>query len=251
MTGSSFLLLYLALLAVAVVASVLSVRAIRPEGRVADRPDTETLAWLAGGRTRLVDALVAQQLAGGALRLVGRDFVTADGAIEKWPALSRRIAGDTDDLARRLRRARLLADEDEARRLRRWAAGPFVALTLLGLLRLVQGIATHHPVGLLAILLVATLALALIRGIALDRRTRGGHETLRRARAADDRLRRAPTEPEIDRAVALFGTAVVAGSAYAGFHQLRAASGDGVTSSDSGDGGGDGGCGGGCGGCGG
>ncbi|MDK2769515.1 MAG: TIGR04222 domain-containing membrane protein [Sphingomonas sp.] len=81
---------------------------------------------------------------------------------------------------------------------------------------------------------------------------RAGTEALSTARKNADRIRRAPQTGETAMAVALFGTAVLAGSEFDAFHKLRAASGDGGGSGgDSGSDGGGSGCGGGgCGGCG-
>lgn len=117
-------------------------------------------------------------------------------------------------------------------------------------LRLSRG----RPVGYLTALLLLTLLLAIMRWAVIDRRTRAAIERLDHARTQSARLRRAPTEAETDRAVALFGTIVLAGSAWAGFHQLRQASGGDVSGGGDGgssDGGGSSGGGGGCGGCGG
>ena len=79
------------------------------------------------------------------------------------------------------------------------------------------------------------------------------------ARNISKRLKTAPTTPEVGYGVALFGTAILAGTPYAELHAMReAARGDGsggyaADDSDSSDGSGssDSGCGGGCGGCGG
>ncbi len=82
-----------------------------------------------------------------------------------------------------------------------------------------------------------------------DRRTLAGREALAEVQARADRLRRAPTHGEVDMAVALFGTAVLAASPWEDLHRLRSRSdgGDSGGGDSAGDGG-DGGCGG-CGGC--
>ena len=69
--------------------------------------------------------------------------------------------------------------------------------------------------------MLLTAGLALVRWRQVDRRTRAGERLLRREQSRADRLRRAALPHETDQAVALFGTAVLAGSAYAGYHDLR------------------------------
>ena len=103
------------------------------------------------------------------------------------------------------------------------------------------------------VLLVLTAVLALWRFFAVDRRTKGGIEAVKHAQGKSDRLRRAPTGDETGQAVALYGTAVLAGTPLAAFHTMRSSnSGDGGGCSSDGGGDGGGGCGGGgCGGCGG
>ena len=254
MTGTAFLLLYLVLLAIATIVSIVATQSARPEGRVDPAPSPETLAWLAGGRQRLVDTLVARALTASELRMTGRQhFAEANGPELSWSALSRRHEAHADALEQQLCRNGQVMDVDTLSTMRRRALLPFAVVGAIGTLRLSYGIAVARPVGFLLILLVATAAIALIRVAAIGRHTLGGRETLARARAANDRLRRAPRTSEMDMGVALFGTAVLAGSAYAPYHQLRSS--DGGGSGDSGgdggssDGGG-GGCGGGCGGCG-
>jgi hypothetical protein len=93
-----------------------------------------------------------------------------------------------------------------------------------------------------------------IRYFTVDRRTEAAMSAVEAAKTRAARLKAAPTTPEMGLAVALFGTTVLAGSAYQDFHRLRSSSGDGDggSSGDGSGGCGSGGCGGGgCGGCGG
>lgn len=256
MSGGAFLILYIGLLIVATIVSIVGVRSARPEGRVLDHPDEETVAWLGGGRTRLFDMLAARRLTRGELGVNGRKgLAAADGTPLKWSHVTIGFEPQADQVEQRLTRTGLLADPDQLATMRRRAGLPFLILAGIGLVRLAYGLAIGRPVGFLFGLLLLTLTIWLIRGGNLDRRTRGGRATLARTRAAHERLRRAPMQPEMGMAVALFGTTVLAGSAYADFHRFRSANGDSGFTSDSGsDSGGssDGGCGGGgCGGCGG
>lgn len=249
--GAPFLMLYLALLIVAGLFSGLASALLRPEGREQEVADAGWLARLTGGRTRWLDATVAGRLVNGELSMIGRDrFAAATGSHRGWKKLSRDLAAPAERTERELRKAGLLASEDEGRSLSRWAAGPFLALAAFGAAKLVIGLGRDRPVGFLLVLLIVTLIAALIRWNSVDQRTRAGLAAVRRARAAKDRLRRAPTRPEMELGVALYGTGVLAASEYAPFHQRRAGNGDG--GSGGGDTSGDGGCGGGgCGGCGG
>ena len=148
----------------------------------------------------------------------------------------------------------LLMDGWTALQLRFWQTTPYLLLFAFGWTKVQIGEARGKPVGFLIALLVITVVFALLRFAVLDRRTRAGKEVIEEARERSERLRRAPAEGETGLAVALFGTAVLAGSAWGDFHRMRAASGDGGSGGggDGGSGCGGGGCGGGgCGGCGG
>ena len=91
----------------------------------------------------------------------------------------------------------------------------------------------------------AAFAAAGHRVFAVDRRTKGGLAVVKEAKRRAERLKRAPTQAETGMAVALFGTAVLAGSPLADLHRMRQSDGG----SSGGDSGSSGGCGGG--GCGG
>ncbi|MBL0916340.1 MAG: TIGR04222 domain-containing membrane protein, partial [Sphingopyxis sp.] len=154
---------------------------------------------------------------------------------------------------RRLAAGGLLLDADERRRTAMIAVAPFALLLLIGGIKLLVGLSRDKPVSVLVILLVITLMFAIGRWRSTDNQTRAGRMALAEARKKHDRLRRAPTTGETGMAVALFGTTVLAGSAYAAFHQWRAPSNSsgGDSSSSSSDSGCSGGGSSGCGGCGG
>jgi uncharacterized protein (TIGR04222 family) len=249
-----FLILYAALLVGALLVSVVGPALRRPAGRPAEVRDPIELAVLAGGRGRVAEVEAARELVSGQLHMVGRDRFVPRVAGHPglaapevgWRELSRRLASRAEAAEGRLRHAGLLVDDETLAAMRRWATVPLAVLAVFGTVRLVRGLLLDHPVGYLAALLVATTVLLAIRGVALDRRTAAGRAALKRARAAADRLRRAPRPGEMALGVALFGTAVLVGSEFERLHQLRA--GDGGSSGSDG-GGSDGGCGGG--GCGG
>lgn len=264
LTGGPFLQLYGTLFAIAIAAGFVIPRWLRPEGRPGRITGTDDLAYLAGGVTRFADALMTRLLAAGAVILTGgklfsvqnRDYGTS--AAERsvlalpppigWPVIEKTLKPYGEPVERRLVGSGLLIDRSLAMQMRFWQTLPYFLLLPFGAIKWVIGDARGKPVGYLTALLVVTTIFAIIRWVAVDRRTRNGIEALKDAQARSDRLRRAPTSNEADMAVALFGTAVLVGSGWSDFHTLRnASSGDGGSGGSS-----DGGCGGGgCGGCGG
>lgn len=265
--GPAFLFLYAALFVAALFVSAILSRRFRPSGRASAAADDDTLAFLAGHMPRLVETAVARLLASGALVIQGGERFLRGGGTGSGGGLDRALLAvpmpaSWDDFAtaakphaeaveRRLIASGLLMDRGAARRLGLIAALPFIGLFLFGIAKLLIGLSRDKPVGILTVFLIITFVAILIRTFAVDRRTDGAVEAIASARVRHERLRRAPTVDETGRAVALFGTTVLAGSAFAALHQMRAQSDSG--SGGGGDGGGDGGgCGGGgCGGCGG
>jgi uncharacterized protein (TIGR04222 family) len=269
LTGGAFLNLYQVLLAAALVACFLIPRWLRPAGRHQRVTDVDELALLAGGKQRFADAVVTRLLASGALEMDGRDrFAVTPGATGAtaaerrllalrspigWRDLKGSLESSTDPLEQRLVQSGLVMDAGERARLRFWATLPFALLVAFGAIKMIIGSARDRPIGYLTALVAATVVVAVVRWITVDRRTGAGLKALEEARERAQRIRRAPTSGEMGEAVALFGTAVLAGSLWEDYHRLRSV-GNGSSGSSGSDGGGSdggGGCGGGCGGCGG
>jgi uncharacterized protein (TIGR04222 family) len=266
LTGGPFLTLYGALLVVTIITGLLLPGWLRPEGRAPRRTDTDHLAFLAGGASRLAETVTARLLETRQLVIENKKFVAAKpgggSPIERsvlalyrpasWGRAARAVGGHAEELRARLVAEGLLMDGWATLQLRVWQTSPYFLLLAFGWTKLQIGEARGRPVGYLTILLVITAVFMLARFAALDRRTRGGQEVLAEARERSERLRRAPASGEADMAVALFGTAVLVGSGWEDFHRMRAS--DGSSSGDNGggssDGGGSGCGGGGCGGCG-
>ncbi|MCH7862145.1 TIGR04222 domain-containing membrane protein [Sphingomonas sp. NPDC092331] len=267
LTGGPFLILYGGLLILTIIAGFTIPRWLRPEGRTPRRIDTDDLAWLAGGGTRLAETVAARLLSTRQLAMAGKNKFTPsqfgggtpversvlalpDGA--SWDRVAGAVGKHGEGIRERLVDAGLLMDGWNALQMRFFQTLPYFLLLGFGYTKLLVGEARGKPVGYLTALLVVTGILALIRFAALDRRTRAGQEALAEARMRSERLRRAPAGGETDLAVALFGTVVLVGSDWGGFHQMRAASSGGDSGSGgSGCGSGGSGCGGGgCGGCG-
>jgi uncharacterized protein (TIGR04222 family) len=266
-TGSDFLLFYGLLLGLASVAAWWIPAHLREPGRCGDSLDFESVAYLVGGRDRLVDALLADLFARGALsaadgqRLsIGEPAQFVDPAAKAVLALDPPLTRDktrkaleahAERIAARLRRAGLLLRSEELGRLRWLSVAPFAALFLLGLYRQRAGSIAGEPTGFLVVLLGLTVALAAIRFVRSDPRTQAGIAAVADLRARSSRAARAPRAEEAAMAVALFGTGVLVGTPWEAVHAMRQKDGDAGTGAESSSDGGSGDGGGGCGGCGG
>ncbi len=264
MTGGPFLTLYAVLLVVTIIAGFTIPRWLRPDGRDQRVTDADDLAVLAGGPARFIDTIVARLLSVGALEMTGKDVFrvvsrdagrnTAERSVLAlpqpigWSAIEGGLKPYAEPVERRLTASQQLMDGSTVLQMRFWQTSPYLLLLTFGATKWMIGSARDRPVGILTAFLIFTAIFAIIRFFAVDRRTRAGRDAVDRAIAQSERLKRAPTNSEVDVAVALFGTAVLVGSGWAPFHTLRNPS-----SSDSGGGSSDGGsgCGGGGGGCGG
>jgi len=277
-TGGPFLLLYLGLFAASALVSKLLADWARNRGAAAPvhgELPLAYLAYLAGGRARVVASVSAKLLQQGALelrrtRLVAKEDGAGRPAIEqallkaadnvRWPAVHGRMRRQTRALEAELVTHNLILPDSARLWLRCLQALPFALLGIFGLIKWQAGMARERPVGFLTALLGLTAITAVVRFVSIDRRTRAGRAALRSARADNERLQRAPTEDELELAVALFGTGVLAATPLAPFHTLcrrnpgtstdnSSGCGTGDSSGDSGSS--DSGCGGGgCGGCG-
>jgi uncharacterized protein (TIGR04222 family) len=268
--GPTFLLFYgLALIAAIPIAWILG-RIARPGGRVQNLSDADSLAYLTGRDDRFAEGVAARLMASGAIEVEGNIFrrgtgeavAASDRAVLAlrspfgWKDIVAALRPEGASLERRLVAGGLMLDSGERRRLALIATSPFLLLLLVGGLKLAVGLARGKPIFFLAILLFITFVIAMMRWAMVSDKTGAGRAALKDARRKHDRLKRAPTTRETDLAVALFGTTVLAGSAYAAFHQLRTPADSGGWSSDSSSSsgcssGGDSGGSSGCGGCGG
>jgi uncharacterized protein (TIGR04222 family) len=155
-------------------------------------------------------------------------------------------------LTEQMRRAGLLLDEPQARRVRLlWIAPALV--TLLGAARIAAGLLEGRPILVLAAMTaVAGLATAWLAFFLRPGGTRRGQEMLERLRGAHDSQRSQPGASQIALTAALFGV----GTLWLAESEIASALAvpreeDPSVGSGGGAGCGGGGCGGGCGGCGG
>lgn len=265
LSGGGFLLFYVVLILLAVFASLLFGRWLRPEGRSGRIETVEQAAFLAGGKTRLAESATTRLLVARALSVAdGKRLAAAAGssstsAVERkilstarpasWNEIESAIRIEADRIGAELVRKGLLIDRATALRFCALVCAPLVIVVATGLVRLSLGLAHDRPVGFLVVLLLFVTVITAVRFAKVERLTRAGKSALAEQHERNERLRRAPMQDEYATAVALFGIASLAGSDLSDFHDLRRENGGG----DSGGGdGGDGGCGGGgCGGCGG
>lgn len=267
LTGGPFLMLYAALFVATLIAGAVIPRWLRPDGRERPVDDPDAIAWLAGGPGRYVDAVMTRLLTRGDVIVEKRKvrIRAAPGTRQEperallalptpapWNRVMMTVTRHAGRIEERLVDAGLLMDRATAWQMRFWQTLPYGLLLGFGLVKWDVGVARDKPVGYLTAFLVATAIIGLIRFAVVDRRTRGALAVVQKLKERSDRLRRAPTEAEMPLAVALFGTSVLAGSAFGDYHTLRAATGGGDSGSSGCGSDGGGGCGGGgCGGCGG
>lgn len=251
--GSTFLGLYVALFLVCIGIVALLRRQLTEVSGEPSGPalDTWSTAYLAGGTQRVVDAGVASLLAGGQAqwdRKKKRLAIAHPQQVRDYPLdeiaraaaaepslnrVARRVNGRLERIRSGLLARKLLIDDS-----RRWMLGfscalPFALLTVLGVAKIIVGLARDRPVGFLIFLTLIAAAAALMLLFNRPERSRAGDRVLREMNTRHAHARRAPRETDIGLAVALAGTAVLAGTAYASFHDFRSPSSGSSGSSDS------------------
>lgn len=270
LNGSQFLIPYFLLLVGASVASARIPRWLRPRGHPQRVDETDALAYLADGAARLTDAVIIRLLATGALHLDDGWFSPQPGARGRtaaeayvltftapvpWSAIADELKIDADIVDHRLTAQGLLIEPGPHWVPRLLQILPYLLLFAFGATKWLIDIQHNRSIMVLTPLLMLTAYLAITRSRSLDRATRAGIDALKQAQDDADRLQRAPTAAEFERAVALFGTAVLIGSCWEDLHRLHIprtnGDGDGSGGGCGGDSGGGDSGGGGCGGCGG
>ncbi len=266
--AGQFLVIYSAMVVFGWLVTMLVPMILRPTGEPGVPQSVGQYAALASGKTRYAEAVMAGLLASGHLELEGKTFHVRNRDLPKGGAETRLLSlGDTfgwntfvraidsgyEQDRDSLRAAGLLNGPGRAFKVRALSVIPLIVIVLFGLHRFDAGRTLGEPVGVLGVLIALGLIVIAWRLLAGIRRTREGDRALREARQEHVGLKRAPTNDQMALGVAIFGTAVLAGSPYDPLHAMR--HGGGGDAGYAGDGGGDSGgsgCGGGgCGGCGG
>lgn len=274
--GPDFLGLYLGLIPVALLLGLVLRAWLRRQLESPSRDlgalDPLHVAYLSGGPMRAFETGVADLHQQGALHWDTTLTRFTRGTQRKVPAPLDAIAdlalqgGVTPSNARalvevlqpvrqHLERRGLWFEAARARRIALISALPATALLAFGAIKIGLGVARDRPVLLLVLLTALVAAMALGFFVARPGRSAAGQRELGRLQKRHAPPgRRTPDTAGLPLAVALGGTAVLAGTGLAGWHQARAATSSDVWSSTSSDSGGDSGSGGGgssCGGCGG
>jgi uncharacterized protein (TIGR04222 family) len=267
-TAGPFVTLYVSI-AAAVFLLGFSFRAmIGPAAQRTHQLNPLELAYLAGGARRLGDAVLLGLMSGqGAVVAAKTHRITVtDQAplatlmgrttpLAVKPDMTRQqfqiaVKPIVERVQERLQRFGYYPTEEQMTSFRLTVV-PFVVLLLaFGSIKVIVGAERHHPVGILAFLLVVTV----FAGVALatsPTRTRAGKDALQAYQASNARASRAPRDHELLLALALSGAVVLSGTAYAPVYaasRTMSSGGDGGCGGDGGGCGGGGG-GGGCGGC--
>lgn len=266
--GGDFLIIYAGLILLGWLLAVIVPMILRPHGEPGVPQDAGQYAALASGKARYAEAVMAGLLASGRLEMEGktfhvRDRQAANGGAESrlmslgdhfgWKSFVRAIDGSYKHDKDVLTEAGLLTGPSHALPQRIIGALPMLLIVLLGIYRINAGEAEGEPIALLAVLVALGVVVIGWRMLSGLRRTREGERALKDARQENVQLKRAPTRDQMALGVAIFGTAVLAGTPFDPLHAMRhGGGGDGGYAGD-GDGadGGSGCGGGGCGGCGG
>ena len=267
--GPQFIVGYLVLVVLGLIVLGMWVSSLMREtglGAPATSLGSYELAWLAGGKQRVLAAVMLQLAQKGSItfdskgaKAVQGSPVAADGppleaavydaiASGKYVG-SPGVVAALAQLQARLETAGLLASK--ATRGRAAGAAWLLAgsIFLIGAVRLLFGIMHHRPSGFLIMAVILMPIVAVIITSAMTRRTSAGKRVLGEARAATPRATGLKEgDAALLRNLALFGATVVAVEAFGGYRSFVTAAfagSDGGSSSSSCGGGG---CGGGCGG---
>ena len=237
--GPTFLKLFLVLAVVALVAGIRMRRGSADEGTTGGASlSPYEAAYLAGGAARAVDAAIAELLSRGAAKWEDSTPTVQVASTAGLPApldvIARQLQSTPDPkralplievalspLVQTLRLRGLMLDADQARERGRRAALPSFLLLGLGVTKIGVGLWRDRPVGFLILLCVAVLIMANVFLRAVPRVTAAGQGALRRARSDHAAAMRAPRPQDMGIAVALVGTAALAGTAYAAYHDWR------------------------------
>jgi uncharacterized protein (TIGR04222 family) len=261
-TAGPFLALYLTLAAIIFFLGFRFRSTIGPAAQATDQVSVLELAYLAGGAYRLGDAVLLSLTSGNGATIdpKGQTITVTDQTplatlMGRPPLLSvqpnmtrqqfqRTVEPLVERVQRRLQALGYYPTRDQMTSFRVTVL-PFVVLLLVfGIIKSLVGEARHHPVDILNFLLVFTTFASFVLA-RYPMRTRAGKDVLQTYQASHARASRAPLDHELLLAVALSGTIVLSGTAYASVYAVS------PTTNSGGDGGGGcgGGGGGGCGGC--
>jgi uncharacterized protein (TIGR04222 family) len=219
-TAEPFLTLYVSLAALIFILGFRLKAMIGPAGQVTQQLSVLELAYLAGGPGRVGDAALLRLTSGNGATIDAKGqtiTVTNQTPLASLANRSPRLSFEPNMSRQEFQKAILPMVEwiqarlqnlgytpsDEQMTSFRMTVLPFVALLLVfGLIKAAVGEQRHHPIGILIVLLIATV----VAGVALARRptrTQAGNDALKDQQAIHARAARAPLEHELLLAVAL------------------------------------------------
>lgn len=241
-SGGAFIALYIVLLIAAVFAGKAWRTTLTDNGRTDSGSGLDALqiAWLAGGQRRAVDTGVAELMSSNALKWEDNQPVRGDNDPPSGPLRSLRDAlllqaaakkpqptlftKALESVRKSLEQRGLLLDAAAERRARFLPALIPAAVLAFGLAKIAVGFMRDRPVGFLVFLCFITGLFVLGFARASVDRSRAGESALEKLKVQHETAMRAPRDRDMAVAVALAGTAVMAGTAYAAYHDTRAAS---------------------------
>jgi uncharacterized protein (TIGR04222 family) len=201
--GPAFLIIYVAAVIVVLIAAVLHRRALfAGRGAQVDRLGPQQLAYLNGGDRLAIYASLGGLRTAGAIASAPDKTLWQSGPLPSgmtqldtavYNAAGRRIRGrdvgtDTwvaaavDQLRSGLENAGLAVPAERRRAARRWALAG-VALIVLGIVRMVAGMANQKPVGLLFFAIAATAMVTLFLSAKAPTATRSATKAMAEVRA--------------------------------------------------------------------
>lgn len=244
------------------------------------------MAYLAGGKQRLIESAVTELIAGGQAEPFRQQLqlgpkAAAHGVPEGLSGIAKCILSSLQaqpsinrsqlNAATKLPVAKISGALASAglveSRIKRHALAWMSVLIMIGILgigvfRIIQASGTGRPIGFLVMEMIVVVAIAGLLVLAVPNRTKAGKRVLaekrKRFRAKKEKTLKDLSDPRaIGLMVGLYGTAVLVGTGLSGFHtQIRNVMSPEISTGGGGSGDGcgascGGGCGGGCGGCGG
>lgn len=253
-TAGPFLLLYAALVVVALVASWLARTYVRfgPRPARGDGLCVVDLAYLSNGSARAADAVVLGFLDAGAASLTGDGRIALRTAWADLPAFLEPYRGCGAGLETRRNLVRLLAARlDPVRNalvarglvlagraswpLRVATLAPVGAVLAFGVVEVVVGLLRGEAVGLLLVLMAGMMLVAMTAFTRSVDRTGVGDRVLADYRARFARVARSPTDAEILSRFALTGEAALIGTAHESYAALIVPADGGHAGRDAGD----------------
>jgi uncharacterized protein (TIGR04222 family) len=267
--GGEFIVLYIVFALICFAGMFTWRHHLRDNGSLGSEMALETwdIAYLAGGSARVMDSAVAKLMNDGRIvwdakekRLKATDKTPIDDPLLDRIARHLMIEGSPSKLAKRLEpelsRIRdklasrgLLLDADAKSRAAWLPTLLPAALLLFGAAKVIIGMSRDKPVSILVVMMIILAIGSLVWAFAAPSRSMAGDRAMETLKARHAHTARAPRADDLPLAVALAGTAVLAGTPYDAYHRFRqppGSSGDSSSSSScSGGGGGCGGCGGG------